>query len=277
MLTLLSTLAVAAPLDDAAADGRPIVVIVSREPRLYEAVVWLTSADGAPRERQHEVALVYARPEDLAAWVGDPTLATRLDDAPLAYALVRVSAARQVEVWADVHVPNVRDAEITSTWSSLSALPVSRDNGASPATFARQAGLPGGSPAPAQRAAPRRVEAEPRYPDDAHPPNQTSHEVDDTAVQMAERAVVDAFDAALWSALIGIPRRAPPPELLSTTPTVAGAVRCRVWCGVVCEPPPGGFSEPPAAAEAALFRSAMECGASLVGSMQAQFLLRWPQ
>lgn len=276
MLTLLSALAAAAPLDDAAADGRPIVVIVSREPRLYELAVWLSSAEGAPRERQHEVALVYARPEELAAWVGDPALATRLEDAPLAYALARVSATRTVEVWANVHVPNVRDVQSTSTWSSLTALPVSRDTGAMAPSFAGRAELPGGSPAPAQRAGPRRVEAEPRYPDDAHPQTQTFVDADHAAVEVAAQTVVEAFDAALWRALVGIPRRVVPPELASATPEVAGTVRCVDVCGAICRPPPTGFGENPAAADAAPFRSGMDCGLSHLGPLQTAFLLRWP-
>lgn len=274
MLTLWSALAAAAPIDDAAADGRPIVVLVSREPRLFEAAVWLTAADGAPRERQHEVALVLASPEELAAWTGDAGLAAKLGDDPLAYALVRVSAARSVEVWADVHVPNLRDLRGVYSPHDPPPLSVSRDAGHTAPAFAARASLPGAAPPPSEPRSPRRVDAAPELPDDTFPREQyrTSYQQDTSA----RRAVVEAFDAALREALAGAPRRVIPPDVVGSTPGVAGAALCMDLCGLSCTLPPPSAGTPAAlTASDQLFTVAL-CGSGHVGPVQSEFLLRWP-
>lgn len=277
MLTLLSTLAVAAPLDDAAADGRPIVVIVSREPRLYEAAVWLAAAEGAPRERQHEVVLVLAQPEELAAWTGDAALASKLREDPLAYALVRVSAARTVKAWANVRVPNLRDLPDTYPPHDDPLLPVSRDPGDTLSPLAGRAGVPGDTPTPSQPRAPRRAEAEQRDEGDADTFDWASLWGSDTRWTTARQTVVEAFDAALRAVLVGAPRRVIPPDVAGTTSGVVGAALCTNPCGLICLPPPPPAGEPaPESPVLGVFTASL-CGMGHVGPLQSEFLLRWPR
>jgi hypothetical protein len=93
MLHWIAAAAVASPLDEAMADGRPVIVLVDRADRAPFGV-WLFHATGAARERVDAVALVLATPDDLTAWLGAPV--------PETADLVRLDPARQVAGYADV-------------------------------------------------------------------------------------------------------------------------------------------------------------------------------
>jgi hypothetical protein len=67
---LLAAAALASPLDDAAATGRPVVVLVERADVDRHVAVWLRHADGQARARIEAVTLVLATPEEVAAWTG---------------------------------------------------------------------------------------------------------------------------------------------------------------------------------------------------------------
>jgi hypothetical protein len=82
---LLLATALAGPLDDAAAEGRPIVVLLDRGPWRFgdQRAVWLAHTGGRTRNLLSQVTLVLATPAEVEAWTGaeiaDHDLMVRID------------------------------------------------------------------------------------------------------------------------------------------------------------------------------------------------------
>lgn len=242
--------ATAAPLDDALADGRPVIVLVDRadaEP----FGVWLHYARGAARERIHAVALALVTPHELAAWTGAPV--------PETADLVRLDPAGRVVVYADV-------ADAPPPW-----------------TGAVDAG-------PADAAPPRTGAAPRRSAPTAHPSNRTarlSPSAPARDVRDYVSDVVRSYDRALATLLRRLPlpaATADAPHPTSPHPAVHGATWCEdTGCGIVCD-----RSTPPEPITITVFNpetgeteitgyvpSAVVCGVGYLEPEIAMFLRRW--
>lgn len=268
-IPLLSAIAAAAPLDDAAADGRPIIVVVTGQHRMFEAAIWLRSAEGEARARQQAVSLVYASPEELAAWVGQPALARGLATGSSGYTLVRLSPTRAVEDWVAVRVPDVLDVEPVSP----SAPPLERP----PLRAKSPPKAPPAEPPPGHRSGHHAPQAARAEEDD---PRLDPFDLDDSPVDAAAHAVADAFDAALRELVPqppGAPLRA---DATTPDPTILGTASCldAFGCGFSCDLPPPLPDEPAAVRDRRhlLSGSAFGCGMGTVTALQTSFLIRWP-
>ena len=245
--------AAATPLDEAMADGRPVIVLVDRADHAPFGV-WLYHATGAARERVDAVALVLATPDELAAWLGAPV--------PETADLVRLDPARQVAGHAAVHQPEsergpggdegISDAD--SPWQPLrpDALPPRGD--------------PTAPHQPATRASP--PASPPTLPSTARPP-----------LRQYLAGVVRSHDAALASLL----RRLPLAPATASAPRlhVYGATWCTdTGCGAHCdeiEPPTFALTTLGVDGEPVTMRVPVgrSCGMGFVDEEVEMFLQRW--